>query len=409
MAEHEFLYANSLHKVNIDTPQGVVECVACSYGGVPFFVEESASSGGREVVTKPLPFSDKHVNEDLGKKVLSITCNIYLTGADCESKRESLEEAFNKEGAFEFVHPHYGKFNARCTAYSLSFKKSEQEFISGEATFVPEQDVKKQARSVTDLRGVSIEKASASLDSSKSAFAEKFSILGKAKAVVDSIAGFTSKVLDDIENARSSIRSVSEFVNTISQIRENIQLALMTPGDFANRIQNLLTMVDETFDGPANNYVNESLTMMTSVMEREQVSANAGADGMTAELDRLALMGSASMAARSVMDSKFSSADEALEMQTAFTEVFDAAAGYVENADDYATLMDLQATALKYLRDVMTKLAVIVEFPMRGTRDILSTCFDCYGNLDRVDEILERNAIGDPLVITRNSLRVLSK
>lgn len=409
MAEHEFLYANSLHKVNIDTPQGVVECVACSYGGVPFFVEESASSGGREVVTKPLPFSDKHVNEDLGKKVLSITCNIYLTGADCESKRESLEEAFNKEGAFEFVHPHYGKFNARCTAYSLSFKKSEQEFISGEATFVPEQDVKKQARSVTDLRGVSIEKANASLDSSKSAFAEKFSILGKAKAVVDSIASFTSKVLDDIENARSSIRSVSEFVNTISQIRENIQLALMTPGDFANRIQNLLTMVDETFDGPANNYVNESLTMMTSVMEREQVSANAGADGMTAELDRLALMGSASMAARSVMDSKFSSADEALEMQTAFTEVFDAAAGYVENADDYATLMDLQATALKYLRDVMTKLAVIVEFPMRGTRDILSTCFDCYGNLDRVDEILERNAIGDPLVITRNSLRVLSK
>ena len=409
MAEHEFLYANSLHKVNIDTPQGVVECVACSYGGVPFFVEESASSGGREVVTKPLPFSDKHVNEDLGKKVLSITCNIYLTGADCESKRESLEEAFNKEGAFEFVHPHYGKFNARCTAYSLSFKKSEQEFISGEATFVPEQDVKKQARSVTDLRGVSIEKASASLDSSKSAFAEKFSILGKAKAVVDSIAGFTSKVLDDIENARNSIRSVSEFVNTISQIRENIQLALMTPGDFANRIQNLLTMVDETFDGPANNYVNESLTMMTSVMEREQVSANAGADGMTAELDRLALMGSASMAARSVMDSKFSSADEALEMQTAFTEVFDAAAGYVENADDYATLMDLQATALKYLRDVMTKLAVIVELPMRGTRDILSTCFDCYGNLDRIDEILERNAIGDPLVITRNSLRVLSK
>lgn len=409
MAEHEFLYANSLHKVNIDTPQGIVECVACSYGGVPFFVEESASSGGREVVTKPLPFSDKHVNEDLGKKVLSITCNIYLTGADCESKRESLEEAFNKEGAFEFVHPHYGKFNARCTAYSLSFKKSEQEFISGEATFVPEQDIKKQARSVTDLRGVSIEKANASLDSSKSAFAEKFSILGKAKAVVDSIAGFTSKVLDDIENARSSIRSVSEFVNTISQIRENIQLALMTPGDFANRVQNLLTMVDETFDGPANNYVNESLTMMTSVMEREQVSANAGADGMTAELDRLALMGSASMAARSVMDSKFSSADEALEMQTAFTEVFDAAAGYVENADDYATLMDLQATALKYLRDVMTKLAVIVELPMRGTRDILSTCFDCYGNLDRIDEILERNAIGDPLVITRNSLRVLSK
>ena len=113
-------YADSLHKVLIDTPSGTIECVGGSYAGVPFFVEETASSGGREVVTKPLPFSDSHVNEDVGKKVLGITCTIYLTGADCETKRERLEEALNKEGAFEFIHPHYGRMNARCTAYSLS-------------------------------------------------------------------------------------------------------------------------------------------------------------------------------------------------------------------------------------------------------------------------------------------------
>ena len=410
MAEHSFAYANSLYKVQIDTPQGVVECVGASYAGIPFFVEESASSGGREVVTKPLPFSDSHVNEDLGKKVLSISCNIYLTGVDCESKRESLEDAFNKEGAFELVHPHYGKFNARCTAYSLSFKKTEQEFIAGEVTFVPEQDVKKQARSVEDLRGVTMAKANASLDSSKASFSEKFSILKKAKSVVDAVADAAVKMLDNIENARNSIRSVAEFVNAISQIRENIQLILMTPGDFANRIQNLLTLTEETVaDDGWNNYVNESLVMMSSVMRDRQDSANIAADELSSELARLSLMSSAAMAARSVMNSKFASADEALEMQDSLTAVFDAAAGFVEDADDYATLMDLQAAALKYLRDEMTKLAVIVVLPMNGTRDILSVCFDCYGNLDRVDEILDRNGVGDPLVMTRESLRVLSK
>lgn len=410
MAEHELAYANSLHKVQIDTPQGVVECVAASYGGVPFFVEESASSGGREIVTKPLPFSNSHVNEDLGKKVLSISCNIYLTGVDCESKRESLEEAFNKEGAFELVHPHYGKFNARCTAYSLSFKKNEQEFISGEVTFVPEQDVKKQARSVEDLRGVVLAKVNAALDSSKSDFTESFDILGEAKSVVDAVADFTSAMLDEIEEARSSIRDVSQFVNTISQIRENVQLALMTPGDFVNRIQNLLTLTAETVAvNDSNGYVNESLTMMNSVMWRERSSSSPAADELTAELDRLVLMTSASMASRSVISSKFASADEAIEMQNSLSAVFEEALNFVNNVDDYATLMDLQATALKYLRDEMTKLAVIVELPLNGTRDILSVCFDCYGNLDRVDEILERNGIGDPLVMTRESLRVLSK
>ena len=410
MAEHEFLYANSLHKVQIDTPQGVVECVAASYAGVPFFVEETASSGGREVVTKPLPFSDSHVNEDVGKKVLGITCTIYLTGADCETKRERLEEALNKEGAFEFIHPHYGRMNARCTAYSLSFKKAEQEFISGELTFVPEQKVENQAQSVTDLRGVAIGKSDSTLSSAKSIFTEVFSIAGKAKSVVDSVADSTTKMLDDIESARGSIRSVSAFVNTLSQIRENVQLIMMSPSDFANRIQNLLTLTKETVsDDDANGYVNESLVMMRSTMAKRRDSAYSSADELSSEVDRLALMSAAAMAARSVVDCSFTSAEEAREMQDSLSSVFDDAAEQAGSVEDYATLMDLQATALKYLRDEMSKLAVVVELPLNGTRDILSVCFDCYGNLDRVDEILERNDVGDPLVMTRESLRVLSK
>lgn len=410
MAGHVFEYANSLHKVEIETPQGVVRCVAASYAGVPFFVEETSTSGGREVVTKPLPFSDSHVNEDVGKKVLGITCNIYLAGVNCETKREQLEEVLNKEGAFEFIHPHYGRMKARCTAYTLSFKRTEQEFISGELTFVPEKDVKKQAKSVEDLRGVTMAKSDAALDSSKAKFNEKFSILGKAKAVVDAVAGATVKMLDNIESARNSIRQVSAFINTISQIRENVRLILASPDDFASRIQNLLTMVGVVADGGGDNdYVNESLVLMSAVLARKQLGANVAADDLSSEMDRLVLMSAASMAVRSVVRSKFSNADEALEMQNAVSSVFDAASQSVDDADDYITLMDLLAAALKYLRDEMSKLAVIVELPLNATRDILSVCFDCYGNLDHVDEVLERNAVGDPLVMTRNKLMVLSK
>jgi|GEM_PF-2119960 len=403
-------YADSLHKVLIDTPSGTIECVGGSYAGVPFFVEETASSGGREVVTKPLPFSDSHVNEDVGKKVLSISCNIYLTGADCETKRERLEEALNKEGAFELVHPHYGRMNARCTAYSLSFKKTEQEFISGELTFVPEQNVEKQAQSVADLRGSAIGKSDSTLSSSKSMFTEVFSIAGKAKSVVDSVAASTTKMLDNIENARGSIRSVSAFVNTLSRIRENIRLIMMSPADFANRIQNLLTLTKETVsDDDANGYVNESLIVMQLIMAKRRGSAYSSADELSSEVDRLALMSAAAMAARSVVDCSFKSVEEAREMQDSLSSVFDDAAEQAGSVEDYATLMDLQATALKYLRDEMSQLAVVVELPLNGTRDILSVCFDCYGSLDRVDEILERNDVGDPLVMIRESLRVLSK
>lgn len=410
MAEWRNEYADSLQKVTINTVNGYVECVAASYDGVPFFFEETETSGGREVVTTALPFSDKHVNQDLGKKVKGFSLSIYLVGKDCELDRERLEEAFNREGAFEFVHPYYGKFNARCTEYKFKYISNVYEYAEGEATFVPEEDPKKSARSVVDLRGTVIAKAEQNLDSAKGNFAENFSFTDKAKSVVDSVSSQVSSLMDSIESARQSMRGVSEFVQTVSKIRENIQLVLNTPTDFAARIQDLLTLTKETVspDGGFNNYVNESLAVMSSRSEDSE-SSGSTASGLIAEIDRLVVMSAASMAVQSVVNSSFVSADEAREMHDNVATVFEAAASSMESVDDYANLADLEANALKYLRDEMSKLAEVVELPLSASRNVLSICFDCYGNLDKLDDVIERNDIGDPLLVTRESLKVLSK
>lgn len=410
MAEWRNEYADSLQKVTVNTVNGYVECIAASYDGVPFFFEETETSGGREIVTTALPFSDKHINQDLGKKVKGFSLSIYLVGKDCELDRERLEEAFNREGAFEFVHPYYGKFNARCTEYKFKYTSNVYEYAEGEATFVPEEDPKKSARSVVDLRGTVIAKAEQNLDSAKGNFAENFSIIDKAKSVVDSVSSQVSNLMDSIESARQSMRDVSEFVQTVSKIRENIQLVLNTPTDFAARIQDLLTLTKETVspDGGFNNYVNESLAVMSSRSEASE-SSGSTASGLIAEIDRLVVMSAASMAVQSVVNSSFVSADEAREMHDNVATVFEATASSMESVDDYANLADLEATALKYLRDEMSKLAEVVELPLSASRNVLSICFDCYGNLDKIDDIIERNDIGDPLLVTRESLKVLSK
>ena len=410
MAEWRNEYADSLQKVTVNTVNGYVECIAASYDGVPFFFEETETSGGREIVTTALPFSGKHVNQDLGKKVKGFSLSIYLVGKDCELDRERLEEAFNREGAFEFVHPYYGKFNARCTEYKFKYTSNVYEYAEGEATFVPEEDPKKSARSVVDLRGTVIAKAEQNLDSAKGNFAENFSIIDKAKSVVDSVSSQVSSLMDSIESARQSMRGVSEFVQTVSKIRENIQLVLNIPTDFAARIQDLLTLTKETVspDGGFNNYVNESLAVMSSRSEDSE-SSGSTVSGLIAEIDRLVVMSAASMAVQSVVNSSFVSADEAREMHDNVATVFEAAASSMESVDDYANLADLEATALKYLRDEMSKLAEVVELPLSSSRNVLSICFDCYGNLDKLDDIIERNDIGDPLLVTREFLKVLSK
>lgn len=403
-------YADTLQKVVVNTPAGEVECVAASYNGVPFFVKVAKSSGGREIITSVLPFSDKHVNEDSGKKVRSFSCTIYLVGVNCDVDREKLEEEFNKEGYFELVHPYYGKFNARCPAYEFEYNSDIQEYVTGEVTFVQESEPKQSARSVEDLRGVSIEKSASVLTSAKSNFVENFSIASKAKSIVDTVVGYTNQALDIIENARSSLKNVAEFVNEISKIRENIEIILNAPADFVSRLQDLLTMVKETFstEDAANNYVNESLTIMSDTISARAGSSDLVAGEMTGYIDQLIVASAASMVARSVVDCSFKSADEAGELQTRVSESFRVAAESATSIEDYANIMDLQATSLKYLRDEMSKLAVVVELPLAGSRDILSVCFDCYGDLDRIDDILERNQIGDPLIVNR-SIKVLSK
>lgn len=402
-------YADSLHKVLIDTPSGTIECVGGSYAGIPFFVASSEKTGGRVIITKAIPFSDKHVNEDGGKKVSSFSFSIFLLGVDVESKREALEDVFNKEGYFELVHPQYGRFNARCSEYTVPYKSETQEYIEIPVTFIPEQDPKETANSVEDLGGLVLTKSNAVLDSSNSNFKNSFSIVGKARSIVNSVAGFSSNLLDTIESARASVRSVSEFVNTISRIKANIELAMMSPADFSSRLQQLLTQTKEVFGLGSNDYVRESLSMVDYAAAKRRSTPFASADDLIGYINRLVLMSAAAMAVRSIVDCRFDSAEEAREMQDAVCASFSAAAETVDSIDDYADLMDMQAAALKYLRNEMSNIAEVVEYPMNGTRDILSTCFDCYGNLERVDDIIERNGICDPLIITPRNLRVLSK
>lgn len=411
MANHDFTYAGTLQKVQIGTPEGIVECVGGSYSGVPFFVETVGVSGGRNVVTHALPFSDSFVNEDTGKKVGEFPVDFYLVGMDVDTQRKTLEDAFNREGSFELVHPYFGKFFARVKSYSFNYSKTEQEFVSGSATFVPEASEKNAGRAKTDLRGVTISKAASVGESAKANFSESFSLAGKAKSVVDAVASFTSGLLDDLETARSSIRSMSEFVNAISGIRANLEVVLMTPGDFASRLQSLLFMCSETAKpSDYNRYVNESLVGMKSYRTADETGLlNPAADGLSAEISRLFMMTSAAMAVECVVRSEFKSVEEAEAMQEDVSEAFAAVLCRTENADDYADLLDMEAAALKFLRDSMSKLSVVVEMPLSGTRDALSACFDCYGSLDALDDILERNKIADAMFIGRKSLKVLSE
>ena len=401
-------YIDYLQKVTIDTLNGPVECVGCSYGGVSFFVKEDEYTGGRNVVSTAIPYSNKHVNQDQGGIVKRYNLTIYIVGEDAESKRAELQEAFEKEGPAEFVHMYCGRFKARCTSFGFSHVVEELSYISGTASFVPEDDPKKISRVVEDIRGVAEQKSSSLLTSAKANFQKAFDIFGKASSVVNSIVDEVNAIMDNVEAVRNGMREVAKFVLAISQIRDNMMTLLKAPEDFANRIQDILTMTKETFatnDG-GNAYVNEALTMMSSI---DVDDGSTTTSVMVSQVQRLALMSSAAMVLKSVVDSEFEHADQVRAMEEQIEDAFDLAMSKVNDVDDYMYLSDVLAVAVEFLRKEKSNLAIIIERPLNDIDNILTTCFDCYGTLDRVEDFIDRNEILDPSAINRKTLKVLSK
>ena len=408
MSSFRYAYADSLEKITIQTIVGEIECVGASFNGVPFFVEEAGTNGGRNVVTSPLPFTSEHVNEDTGKIIRQFTMKFYLVGFDVSSKLADLEEAFNTEGAFELVHPFYGKLKARCGQYSVNFSMAVQEYATGDVTFIPESDPKKSARSVVDLKGQASMKAQATLESSSAKFKQNFNILQKSLSIVKSVSNTVSSALDMVESARQTMRDVSSFVNEVSRIRSNIGLLLQTPDDFVIRFQNLLTMTKETLDskGGFTDYTNESLSAMNSVDFDE---GSLVSDELSRMVHQLTLMSAAAMATSSVIECQFSSVQELNEMHDRFAESFANARSKVSDVEDFQALSDMESLALKYLRDEVSRLPVIINLPLLTSRDAITLCYDCYGSLDKLEDVIERNSIFDPMIVNRSSVRILAE
>jgi hypothetical protein len=57
----------------------------------------------------------------------------------------------------------------------------------------------------------------------------------------------------------------------------------------------------------------------------------------------------------------------------------------------------------------MENIAVVLEKDVDYSNNILQLCYDVYGSVDRVDEILERNSLVQGLFVLPGKIKVLSK
>ena len=393
-------YIDSLQKVTVQIDGESVECVAGSFKGVPFFFDSADfSGGGRNVQTNDIPFSDSHVNEDVGKNVENYQFNIYFVGEDAEIQKNEFLRVCNEDGPGELIHPHFGVFSARVKGgISLSYN-NRLEYISGSVTFVPENDFKLQ-NTIVSLSGKTRQKAAELRKSVGEDASKKIKVAGKSKSVLDKAVAMSNRAVDAVYSARKSIQKVAEFVRQVGSIKSNIQSIILAPGDFVARLQNLILMSDEILGidiDPKENVAN-GVELMSFDLGSVEVY-DAVSEVNRASIVALVRLTGASMVAENVVDCNFVSVGEAKYYQGMVHDAFEFMVESVEDIDLYYQAQALEAAALKYLRDALSNIPYEVELKLPATNNLLSLVYGVKGSLDDVDSVMDRNGYRDPLFV----------
>lgn len=395
-------YRESLRKVSFVIDGVSRDLVGGSFRGQPFFVEDYTKSGiGRALAVKPIPFSNNYVIQDNGGKIPKLSLKIFVCGDECQQAMANLEAACNEEGPGELIHPYLGVFRAECLNLSFRSGRSSLGYIEAEAEFQPTPETSRSVRQ--NLAGKVKTDAKKFRQDSCNKFATLAKIAGATKTVLDSFVKVSEKMLDVALSARESLAYVNDFVSEVGKVRANIDALALVPADFAARVDNILSATAEIFgiETDKKKDVDEYLAILLA-----EVGAVAGPSlAMLSFSKKIA----AAQVVVSLVDAEFESVDTAIQYQNKIAEAFDALIQQTEDIEDYMALSDLQASAFSYLRETMANIAVVVERPINATVDVISLCYDTYGNLDKVEDILSRNGFVQGLFVTPGKVKVLSK
>ena len=367
---------DKLERIDITVDGVTVNVVGGSFKGVPFFVEDyERQNGGRNVVSKPVPFSSNFVNQDLGGKIPTYPLNVYLVGEECKESRDNLIAACNEEGPGELVHPFFGRFQAECVGLTVSGSFAGVNYCSMQVEFRPVSAA--EGRPVkTNLAGVTKRAAVDFQNSSVDKFATVFSIVGKGKNIVDNAVKATENAMNAVLSTREVLATANDFVSEIGKIKANAAVIMMA---------------------------DEYLAMLNALREER---SGENPSGRIASLMKCLV---ASMVASSLVDAKFVSVDEAAAMQDRITETFEWLLDSVDDVDDYMAISNLQSSSLGYLRSAMENIAIVLEKDVNCSNNALQLVYDVYGSVDRLEDVLERNSLVQGLFVLPGKLKVLSK
>jgi len=379
---------------------------AASWKGVPFHVEQHELEVGRRLSVHEYPLRDTPYTEDLGRSARRYAVTGYLVGDNYMSVRDRLIEAAESGSVGELIHPYIGRLNVYCKKCRARETTSDGGYVSLSLEFVEAGD-----RIMPTTGAVPTDRVAAARDglvaAVKKVFEENLQIRNVQGWVREAHSSNFRQLGEVLEAAQLTtkygVETVASVVDSVASWSADIRDLIALPQTIAQSVSGTADTAIRGIFGvrthttPHN--ARRSLEAMANYSAEETQghgvvarTINANAAVTTAFVRTLVI---AELAQVSI-DAEYGSYDEAVAARSVVLDLIEEAIQSAADDPVYAGLLDLRVAVAEGLPDPGARLPHIDAVTLPESRPSLVVAYRLYGNLDRDQDIITRNALRHP-------------
>ncbi len=389
------------------------ELLPGSFRGVGFSVSSTDGSTGRRSVKHEFPKKNTTAfTEDMGLRSGAHTLECFVIGPDYMRARDALLRALLVEGPGELVHPFLGTL--RVQVGNVRFHHSND--AGGMCTFSVEYDetTAEPTQPATVVDGAAKLTVSANVLQVAAAdeFLSKFDELATIRdSVLTAIGGVTSKVASVLGKVAIPGQVLAELTAAVTSITATTSTLIGAPSALADSLAGIVNGLGGALLGLPN-AVATALSLYGADLgvrppddTPSRLAEQTNFDAVGNLWKRLVLAQASLLAVGQI----FTTYDDAVRARLEITDLMDAHCD--ETADDtYPAIQDVRRDLVQAVPGDSVNLPRLVSYTPHATVPSLVLAHNLYGNLDREQDLIDRNRISNPgFIAGGRALEVLTR
>lgn len=374
-----------------------------SFRGVPFEVSAATRGSGRVLVSYEYDGVDAAEYDDRRRRTPVLSVEAWLSGDDVWTARDALETALDATGPGVLVHPTRGTLLCYVGPYETTDEGGS--VVRFQIEFRPVLQLpQRQGLDVVSMVAAGRDNVFAA---SLAAFTAAWDVgagVAYVSAAMRDVRAVTSALRKAVTAPATYVAAAGAVVNDqLDRIEQDLDAIVRSPASLGAALTGALAGITDfgahLVVGPLHG------------MDALAAAAGPALDDLELS-NRRALerhVGRSQVAQVSLVavETDWATADEALAARDLLSRLFDDMADEADHVTQRAQ-SPLQGQVLAYLLSTAARLPRLVTVTPEAPIPALVLAHDLYGDARRVDELVQRARVSDPLMLPASPLQVVS-